>query len=144
MGDTKVVSLSALAGLLTINFAVSGNGHSDGGAPDSEGGFPYGNQGQPSCGLKVMLIEHDCPGAREKDEPKEAEQLSCCEKFARPLKSLKPGNRPPELGWKSNDKPFRVEPEGSLFDNVIVCVVGAEPSNWGGKVTKAGDSVIGC
>jgi hypothetical protein len=66
--------------------AVSGKGHEVGGAPEIDGGFPKGSQGQLCWGLKVTLIEQDCPA--NSDE----EQLSCSEKFGNPVKSLIPGN----------------------------------------------------
>src|SRR5262249_10098970 len=88
----KVVSRSALLGLFTITDAVSGKGHDVGGAPEIDEGFPNGSQGQLCWGLKVTLMEQDCPDKREKDIPGDAAQLSCSEKLGRPVKSLRPGN----------------------------------------------------
>ena len=143
-GTAKDVLLSALAGLFTVKLAARGNGHCDGAAPRIEGEFPNGIHGQLSCGLKVIVIEHDCPGPREKLDPSDEAQVSCSAKFGRPLKSLGPLSKSPLFTDQLKVIPLRVAPEGSLLVRVIVWVVGAEPSNCGGNVRRADDSVIGC
>src|SRR5262249_19120435 len=91
IGAVNVELLSTLLGLFTTTEAVSGKGHEAGDAPEIVGGLPKGSHGQLCCGLKVTLMEQDCPGKREKDIPGDDAQLSCSEKLGRPVKSLSPG-----------------------------------------------------
>src|SRR5450432_3496722 len=134
--------LSVVAGLLTVKVAVTGNGHADGEAPEREAGLPYGNHGQLCCGLNEIVIEQDCPCARENDDPGEVEQLSCSAKLGSPLKSLEPGNWLSVSSCRFNCNPFNVEV--SVFTSVIVCVVEGEPSSCEGNVRLPGVSVTGC
>src|SRR6202142_460395 len=134
--------LSVLAGLVTVSVAVTGNGHADGEAPESEAGLPYGSHGQLCCGLKEMVMEQDCPRARENDDPGEVEQLSCSAKLGSPLKSLEPGNWLSVSSCRFNCNPFNVEV--SVLTSVTVCVVEGEPSSCSGKVKLPGVSVTGC
>ena len=133
MGAANAVSVSALTGLFTVNVAVSGIGQSAGGDPDmgpEDPGDTKGSQGQLSCGAKVIVITHDCPGAREKLDPAGEAHVSCSVKLGSPLKSLGALlSKTPVPDDKLNVRPFSVLPARSLFESVMVCVVGAEPSN---------------
>ena len=99
-----------------------------------------------------MVIEQLFWGPSSKG-PTEAPQVLLCAapqesvsaKLGRPLKSLQPpkGLLAPARESKDSVSPARVAPEGSVLVRTIVCVVGADPSAWGGKVSEAGDNEIG-
>jgi hypothetical protein len=142
MGTANAVSLSALIGLLAVNFATRGNGQADGGSPPSA---VDGSQGQLCCGENEIVIEQLCCGARENADPDGLAQLSCSVKFGSPSKSLNPKRLVfPDWGLNDNDKPVRGVPERPVFVSVIVCMVGADPTCCAGKVIEAGASIIGC
>src|SRR5437879_4667402 len=142
MGMANALSLSALAGLLTVKLAARGNGHEEGGTPPRE---VDGSQGQLCCGENEIVIEQLCCGPSENVDPGGFVQVSCSVKLGSPSKSLRPKRLVfPDCGLNCNDSPARVEPEGSVFVSVIVCAVGADPTCCAGKVSDAGDNRIGC
>ena len=127
IGTAKALRLSALTCVLTVTVAFSGDGHADGDTPPSE---TEGNHGQLCWGENEIVIEQLWSGANENDAPGESAQLSCSVKFAVPLKSLAPnGLVIPVCGLNEMVNPESGVPDKALLVNVIVWVLGADPSN---------------
>src|SRR5258708_7733534 len=142
IGTANAVSLSALLGLLTVKVALMARGQREGGTPPVE---IDGSHGQLCCGENEIVIEQLCCGAREKADPAGLAQLSCSVRFASPSKSLGPKRLVlPDCGLNNKDNPVRGVPDRPVFVNVMVCVVGADPTCCDGKVSEAGDKRIGC
>jgi hypothetical protein len=163
MGTTKEVSESrlsgapAIRGLLTLSWAPNAGGvatvafrlggHRAGLTDPAVAGPAIGNQVQLCCGEKEIVITQLCCGARSKVDPGETAQVSASVKLGNPLKSLE------EVGLTVNefmlelndsDKPFRVEPAGSVFVRVMVWDTGLDPTSWAGNPSLAGDNESGC
>src|SRR6202789_4546351 len=100
-------TIMSLLGLVTINVAVRGDGHSVGGNPNAH----------VSSGAKVIVITQGCPDTRSKGCPDEGAPLtphvSVSAKLASPLLLANASVRPSNV----------LEASAS----VIVCIVGGVP-----------------
>jgi hypothetical protein len=124
-----------------VSDAASVDGHAAGCIPPSAAA---GSHGQLCCGENEIVIVQLCWGARSNEAPRELAQLSCSVKFGSPLKSLSPNMLvAPDCGLNASETPLSGAFKTLVLVSVIVCVVGADPSSWAGKVSDAGEIVIG-